>query len=59
MRLCSVLTPRRALPPKCLRSPLTPTFCLMLSEDLDELMRRYVFHSVYVFVDQRKVLLHF
>ena len=30
----------------------------MLSEDLDELMRRYVFHSVYVFVDQRKVLLH-
>ena len=30
----------------------------MLSEDLDELMRRYVFHSVYTFVDQRKVLLH-
>ena len=30
----------------------------MLSEDLDELMRRYVFHSVYVFVDQVKVLLH-
>ena len=23
----------------------------MLSEDLDELMRRYVFHSVYVFVE--------
>ena len=27
-------------------------------ESLDELARRYVFHSVYVFVDQRKVLLH-
>ena len=24
----------------------------MLSEYLDELVRRYVFHSVYVFVDQ-------
>ena len=30
----------------------------MLSENLDEIMRRYVFHSVYVFVDQSKVLLH-
>ena len=30
----------------------------MLSEDLDELMRRYVFHSVYVLVQQREVLLH-
>jgi len=30
----------------------------MLREDLDELMRRNVFHSVYVFVDQSKVLLH-
>ena len=27
-------------------------------ERLDELARGYVFHSVYVFVDQRKVLLH-
>ena len=30
----------------------------MLREDLDELMRRNVFNSVYVFVDQSKVLLH-
>ena len=30
----------------------------VLGERVDELARRYVFHSVYVFVQQREVLLH-
>ena len=30
----------------------------MLSENLDEIVGGHVFHSVYVFVDQIKVLLH-